>query len=82
MHATARRRDDNWGELMSTAALRSPKRPERGGKLSGLRAEEEEAGPAVSKESGAGDKDNSSAPDTSEAEGLSSGLAHCRKTDP
>jgi hypothetical protein len=70
---------------MSTAALRSPKRPERGVKLSGLRAEEEdaeEAGPAVSKESGAGDKDNASAPDTSEAEGLSSGLAHCRKTDP
>jgi hypothetical protein len=57
---------------MSTAALCSPKRPERGVKLSGLRAEED----------GAEDKENSSAPDTSEADGLSSGQAHCRRTDP
>ena len=68
---------------MSAAALRSPNRPKRGVKLSGLRAEEEdaeEAGLEVNTESGAEVKDNPSAPDTSEADGLSSGLVHYRKT--
>lgn len=54
--------------------MRSPKKPVGSTKMPALGAEEE-AGAAVSKESGAEDRENSSAPETSEAEGLSSGLA-------
>jgi hypothetical protein len=62
---------------VSKTAMRSPKKPVGSTKMPALGAEEEaeEAGAAVSKESGAEDRENSSAPETSEAEGLSSGLA-------
>lgn len=66
---------------MSNAALRSSKCSERGVMLSAVGAEEqdtEEGGPAVSKETGSDDKE-ASAPETSEAEGLSSGLAKCQR---